>query len=204
MYRADRRNRGRIARARSFVKGVIMRIKSKRFWAIGLLIVMGIGLWGCGDRALPFHAEIIGNGTVSDWAIVPQSLGYFTDSFWKDNTIGGVEYLIETSEEVFYDDVSPTYRLHIVTDQELYDSIFIEAREIDFENTMLLVYMCGTINNRLSVINSIKYQDKILSVNFTQEKGKPGYKDTCAPKRRFLVLKMDKLDIEEVVFVETK
>lgn len=178
----------------------------KRLWGIGLIVVMAIGIFGCREKALPYHAEIIGNGTVSDMSIVPHNLGYFTETFWRENTIGGIEYTQESenSEDVFYDDVSPTYRVHIVANQETYYYVFMDAREIDFEKSMVLIYLCGTINDRLLIIKSIQYEEKTLKIEFTQEKGKAGYKDTCAPKRRFLVIKIDKLDVDTAHFIETK
>lgn len=69
----------------------------------------------------------------------------------------------ENSEEYLYDETSPSFRLHVVTEQGQFDDIFSDSQQVDFENKMILVYMfIATTTNRPQKIKRIRLGDKTL------------------------------------------
>ncbi len=56
------------------------------------------------------------------------------------------------------------------------------------------------IYSRERIITSITLDNKNLKIRFKIAEGKPGYGDASAPQIHFLVLRMDKLDIDTVEF----
>ena len=100
------------------------------------------------------------------------------------------------------DDTKPAERLYIIKNQEECNSIFIEPQSVDFEKEMILVYIGSTVNSRSVIVKQVKLEEKKLKVEFTVKKGKRGYKDSSMPKRRLILIKIAKLDIDAVEFAE--
>jgi len=65
---------------------------------------------------------------------------------------------------------------------------------------MVVIYAFPAIYVRPLIITSIKLVNENLKIDFKYQKGKPGHNDASMPQARFLVLKMDKLDIDTVEF----
>ncbi len=179
---------------------------SKKAISMFTVIIMSLGIL-CGCK-LPYNAVVIFSGAINDYKIVPDN-SCFTSNFWRNNMIRTVFYENENynseesnGEQYFIDDTKPAERLYIIKNQEECNSIFIEPQSVDFEKEMILVYIGSTVNSRSVIVKQVKLEEKKLKVEFTVKKGKRGYKDSSMPKRRLILIKIAKLDIDAVEFAE--
>jgi len=98
----------------------------------------------------------------------------------------------------------PTERVFVVRNQEEYDEIFIEstdAFDVDFGTQMLVVYTFETIYHRNNNLVGSDINGDVLSITYEMEK-KSGIGDASEPYQRWFVVRLDKLDVDSVVFVE--
>jgi len=122
----------------------------------------------------------------------------FKEDFLKANgQLYGSSYLNENGE---WDVMPPEFRTFIITEKAQLDEIFSVCPDIDFDNEMVVIYAFTGIYGRERKITSIILDNKNLKIEFKYVEGKPGYKDASMPQTRFLVIKMDKLDIDAVKF----
>ena len=142
-----------------------------------------------GKEMLPFNAIIMGNDG---------SLAYKED-FLRANRTYGVLYQNENGdgEEDF---TSPKFRTFIITEKIQLDDIFSVCPVIDFEKEMVVMYAYTSVYGRERIIRSITLKNKNLKIEFKIAEGKPGYKDASVPQTRYLVLRMEKLDIDTAEF----
>jgi len=98
-----------------------------------------------------------------------------------------------------YDETIPKFRTFIITEKARLDEVFSVYPEIDFEQEMVLMYGFTSICPRKIKITNITLDKKKLKINFKYKAGN-GSNDTSAPRTRFLVIRMDKLDIDTVEF----
>ena len=116
------------------------------------------------------------------------------------------EDFINDNPVVYYSGNStyPTERVFVVKNQEEYDEIFnesIDDFDIDFETQMVVVYTFGTIYHRNNSLVSLKVNEDVLTVTYKMEK-KFWVGDASEPYQRWFVVRLDKLDVDSVVFVE--
>ena len=127
----------------------------------------------------------------------------------SENRIYGTLYKNEnwnpedpTSEEYLYDKTSPQKRTFIVTDQAMLDEMFKDfGYQIDFETQMLIVYFYTDLYMRPQILTRVNLEGRILSINFRTERGKlsdPWHHDATEPYQRLLVVRLDKLSIDNV------
>jgi len=143
---------------------------------------------GCGatkgEEMLPYNA-ILGLGGPS----------VLREDFMEANRTYGAHW----DEEK--DSTSPEFRTFIVTEKAKLDEIFSVCSEVDFEKGMVVMYAYTSVyGNRYHIIKSVTLNNKSLRIEFKYVEGKPGLKDASSPQTRFLVIKMDKLDIDTVEF----
>ena len=148
--------------------------------AVLLMLCMSMCLFGC-DK-INHNAIIITDGIV-----------YKTD--WLENNY---TYGANYDNAYGYDEASPESRTHIIKNATALNEVFEVFPEIDFEKEMVLVYCYTSVYARKRVLEKVVLDGNVLSVEFNVEKGKIGYADACAPHRRVLVIKLDKLDATEV------
>ena len=94
----------------------------------------------------------------------------------------------------------PESRTFIVTDRKNFERIFADdfsEFEIDFDSEMLIVYTFTTYYVLPAKIADIEWKEKTLTVNYNIELI-PGAGSARAPFQRWLVVKLDKLDITTV------
>ena len=155
-------------------------IKSK-FISLGLVLIMIFSLlMGCSN--IKYNAQLFDFTT--DW---------IKEEFINDNLVG-------YSENSAY----PTERVFIVKNQEEYDEIFnesIDDFDIDFGTQMLVVYTFETIYHRDNHLVSLEADEDVLNITYKMEK-KNGVGDASQPYQRWFVVRLDKLDVDSVVFVE--
>lgn len=171
----------------------------KKIIVLGTILIMTVSIfYGCEEKKLeqiPYNATIIN--------------GDFKDSFLSENRIYGTPYKNEnwnpedpTSEEYLYDKTSPQTRTFIVTDQAMLDEMFKDFRyQIDFETQMLIVYFYTDLYMRPQILTQVNLEGRILRINFRTELGKssdPWHHDATEPYQRLLVVRLNKLSIDNV------
>lgn len=104
------------------------------------------------------------------------------------------------------DETYPESRTFIVENSEVYNRIFnndIENFDVDFNKQMLIVYTFRAINHRNLKLISVNLQDAILRITF-ESISKSGIGDTCMPYQRWIVIKLDKIEVKSVEFINNK
>ena len=155
-------------------------IKSK-FISLGFVLIMIFSLLtGCSN--IKYNAQLF--DSVTDW---------IKDDFINDNLVG---YLENSSY--------PTERVFVVKNQEEYDEIFVESIDdfdVDFVTQMLIVYTFETIYHRNNNLVSLEVKEDVLNITYKMDK-KSGVGDASQPYQRWFVVRIDKLDVDSVVFME--
>lgn len=133
---------------------------------------------------------------------------WINNDFAEDNLIRNVYYSQSGSgENVLSDDETyPESRTFIVENSEVYNRIFnndIENFDVDFNKQMLIVYTFRDINHRNLKLISVNLQDAILRITF-ESISKSGIGDTCMPYQRWIVIKLDKIEVKSVEFIKNK
>ena len=152
-----------------------------KFIKIGLVLLLIFSLLpGCSN--VKYDAQLF--DSASAW---------IKEDFINDNPVG-------YSENGSY----PTERVFVVKNQEEYDEIFIESVDdfdVDFGTQMLVVYTFETIYHRNNNLVSSDINGDVLNITYEMEK-KLGVGDASEPYQRWFVVRLDKLDVGSVVFVE--
>ena len=99
------------------------------------------------------------------------------------------------------DETLPKFRTHIIKDQSKFDEVFTAFPQIDFKKEMILIYVYTCYyNGRPHKIQSVELDGKILKIDVKLKKQGLVVGDMSSPMHRFLVIKMDSLDIKSVKF----
>ena len=122
-----------------------------------------------------------------------------------DNVVEWVrEDFIEDNIIDYFQDGSSANQTFIIDSQEEYNQIFLENTDglsVDFDSQMLEVYKYISFNNRNNYLTSLELNGDILTITYEMEK-KKGVNDTSQPYQRWFVVRLDKLDVDSVVFKE--
>lgn len=161
------------------------------------LVILGIcfTVSACG---VSYHAVVIGSDIEFTSDFLKNSITY---GAWCDKE----DYDPEVDEyRGWYDSESPETRTYIIKSQSEAGEIFTEIPAIDFENEMVLVYCWTEIyNSRPVILKSVKMnKNNTLKIEFTLKKPTGAVGDASMPMRRILVVKIDKLDISSVEFLQ--
>ncbi len=100
----------------------------------------------------------------------------------------------------------PTRRIHVIKDKETYDNVFIEnltQLEVDFSEQMILVYHFWDYNRRENYLVDVLIENNVLLIVCEQEDLGDAL-DACQPYQRCYVLTMDKVEVDEIVFVSER
>ena len=156
-------------------------MRKTKFITLGLvLLIIFSALTGC--SIVKCNAELFDSAT--EW---------INEEFINDNLVG-------YSENSSY----PTERIFIVNSQDQYNQIFIEnidELDIDFNTQMLVIYTFVTVYHRNNSLVRLEVNEDVLKITYTMEK-KLGIGDASQPYQRWFVVRLDKLDVDSVVFVE--
>ena len=99
------------------------------------------------------------------------------------------------------DETLPKFRTHIIKEQSKFDEVFIAFPQIDFQKEMILIYVYTCYyNGRSHKIQSVDLDGKTLKIGVRLKREYPYGPDMSSPMHRFLVIKMDSLDIKTVKF----
>lgn len=171
-------------------------MKNMKITALILILSTIFSLVGCYDCDEDIFDNKY-NATLYDSA-----KDWVREDFILANPIKTVGFIDENPEGQ-----NPKNRVFIVNDQQRYDEIFvsgIEELQIDFNSQMLIVYTFSDeyVLKRMLIKTEIK--NDCLNIAYGLEKlpVKENYGSVCQPYQRWFVVKMDKLDVETVVFEE--
>lgn len=124
-------------------------------------------------------------------------------SFLKENRTSGAYYDGDVALE---DNDIPKSRTFIIKTQDEYDTIFENTASVavDFNSELLILYAFTTEYHRDISLDDWKVEGKTISITYEmKEPGKP-VGDAARPFQRFLLIKMNKLDIENAEMIEKK
>ena len=104
-------------------------------------------------------------------------------------------------EKYIYDKESPKNRTFIIKDEITFNNIFKEnSFDVDFDKEMVILYMVSDVCPRECYILNILNDDDILTIQY-MHKFSNAY-DTVQPYPRCMVVKMKKMNITGVEFIE--
>lgn len=96
-------------------------------------------------------------------------------------------------------DALPETRTILIDDQDEFDAAFENCPfEVDLSTEMIVVYTFSFIYSRPTVIKKVSFSDGTLSLKLENKRAKWGVKDACMPYQRYVIVKLDKLDVTEV------
>lgn len=166
-----------------------------KFLALFLLLAIILELFtGCFYNR--YNAKIIHN----------DARDMISNSFYCENYVYGACYLIN-DEYVTMDDISyPRYRTFVVTSKEDFDDIFTGNinHDIDFSSEMIIIYTFTSEYRRDIEIKSTRMVDNKLSIELNMKKPFTWFYlsgDACQSYQRYIIIKMDKIEFNEIVIV---
>ena len=130
-----------------------------------------------------------------DAEVIDLSSLTFREDFLKANRTYGAHY-----ENGGYDQTLPEFRTFVITEKAKLDEVFSVCPKIDFIKEMVVMYAYTSEYGHKRRIKNITLDNKTLKIKFKIAEGLPGFSDASMPITRFLVIKMDKLDIDTVEF----
>lgn len=141
-------------------------------------------------------------------ALVVSNLSYI--SVWKyhaklyDYAVDWINEDFASANQVGFDGDGPLLveKTFIVDTQEKYYEIFIdglEIEDIDFNNQMIVVCTHATSSHRQIFLTGISVTEGVLEISYRME-NKPLVLDASIPYQRWMVVVMDKLNVDSVVF----
>ena len=142
---------------------------------------------------------------------------WINEAFQKENMISGAYYINENyiydvsspeDEEIYIQYTTlPSDRLFIITEEDQYNQVFSIGSErlgVDFEDQMLIVYTFADTTRKNRLLVDMNLNDGVLEITYKKEKSIKDYfapvGDTCMPYQRWFVVKMEKFDVQSVVF----
>lgn len=160
--------------------------------ALSVVIVccLAFSLFGCSN--LSYNAKLYNADT------------WINNDFADNNLIRNVYYSQSDSDEKFFsdDETYPESRIFIIENLKEYNKIFnnnIEDLNADFNKQMLIVYAFRATDHRNLKLISVNLQDKLLKITF-ETIFKSGTGDTSTPYQRWIVIKLDKVEMESIEF----
>ena len=141
-----------------------------------------------------FYYEDRSKKTYVGQGLTKQSV--FQESFLSETMVSG-----EWNRDAGISDPGalPSSRTILIDDQAEFDAAFVKCPfDIDLETEMIVVYTLTFINRRETKIKNVSFSDGTLSLELTNKRAKWGAKDTCMPYQRYVIIKLDKLDVDEV------
>ncbi len=143
------------------------------------------------DVAICYRKDHDGNNVLTEDPIV------FTESFRIQTMVKGA--LNGYEAEGLDPETLPETRTVLIDEKDEFDAAFVACPfEVDLEKEMIVVYVISFTNSRPTVIKKVSFTDGVLSIKMENKRAKWGVKDACMPYQRYVVVKLDKLDVDEV------
>jgi len=165
----------------------------KKF-CVGVCCVMAaFSFVACGSKKVPYNAVMYGN--------VYEVKSWLNDDFYEENLTYGSWSSIK--KDYVKDESVPQYRTLIITGQNQLDEIFKEfPTEIYFDKDMVLMHCFTTASSSEYEIANITLNDQTLCIRYKHPVSKGRTPPNASmPLTKWVVVKMDKLDIATAEFI---
>ena len=131
------------------------------------------------------------DGTV----VTSQTPIVFSESFLAETAV----QTWNTKPEEGDPEALPEERIILIDEQSEFDAAFVECPfEVDLETEMIVVYTFSFIYSRPTLIKNVSFSDGTLSLKLASKRAGWGVKDASMPYQRYVVVKLDKLDVKEI------
>lgn len=150
-----------------------------------LTFALLICLTGC-KKTMPYNARIINDNYEfnEEYIIENKTLG----AYLNNGDIAGSKY--------------PEERMIIINDETSFKNAFKTFEEIDFTKEMIIMHAFTTASNSEYELKSIKLTNKKLTIEYiTKKTNGINPPNASKPDTKWLIVKLDSLDIDEVNFV---
>ena len=126
---------------------------------------------------------------------------HINDSFSYNNRTHGAFY-----GDVELDDPSyPKERVFLIKSQKDFDQIFsqeIDNTPVDYQSEMYVLYTFTTVYHREFMVGSALVVDQELNIQFRLKSPNEPVGDAARPFQRFVLIKIDKIDINDASFID--
>ena len=147
-----------------------------------------------------FHFENQGIKTYVGQGLSEQNV--FQESFLSETMVSGSWNVYA---EINDPDALPSSRTILIDNQTDFDATFADCPvEVDFNSEMIVVYTLTFMTRRETKIKNVSFSDGTLSLKLENKRAKWGVKDACMPYQRYVIVKLDKLDVTEVKVTYTE
>lgn len=163
-----------------------------------MMFILSVVLVGCSnDNTILYNAVMVNSGSIDGL----QTVNYFKKDFLLENKVSGVCYKNENydptnpeSEEYIFDESSPKTITYVLDSLDKYEQVFNKNYEIDYDKEILILYLFADTNctyslDSVELNNNLKITCK-SKINVTTE-----------PERTFILIKMDKVEFENIEFI---
>ena len=171
----------------------------KKIIVLFMMLILSIVLVGCSnDNTILYNAVMVNSGSID----TAQTVNYFKEDFLLENKVSGVRYKNENydptnpeSEEYIFDESSPETITYVLDSLDKYEQVFNKNYEIDYDKEILILYLFADTNCTYS-LNSVELNNNNLKITY-----KSKINVTTAPERTFILIKMDKVEFENIEFI---
>lgn len=175
----------------------------KKIIVLFMMLILSIVLVGCSndndnDNTILYNAVMVSSGSIDGF----QTVNYFKKDFLLENKVSGVRYKNENydptnpeSEEYIFDESSPETITYVLDSLDKYERVFNTNYEIDYDKEILILFLFADTNCTYS-LNSVELNNNNLKITY-----KSKINVTTDPKRTFILIKMDKVEFENIEFI---
>lgn len=171
----------------------------KKIIVLFMMLILSIVLVGCSnDNTILYNAVMVNSGSIDG----VQTVNYFKEDFLLENKVSGVCYKNENydptnpeSEEYIFDESSPKTITYVLDSLDKYEQVFNKNYEIDYDKEILILYLFAATNCTYS-LDSVELNNNNLKITY-----KSKINVTTEPERTFILIKMDKVEFENIEFI---
>lgn len=175
----------------------MIKVKNLIIGLVGLMLFSFFT--GCSDQNF--------NDTVYNSKLYNDAEEWIDEKFLKENRVRAyyrnedyIEGVSDPSDKYIMDETMPSSIVFIIGDENEYNKIFSKSKlDIDLEKEIIILYIFSDVNpSRKYYLKGIDVNDKVLSVQIKLESKRGD--DATMPYQRCIVIKMNKVEINEVKF----
>ena len=171
----------------------------KKVLMICFMLVIAFTMVGCSnDNTILYNAVMVDRGSIA----AAQTVNLFKEDFLLENKVSGVRYKNENyyptnpeSEEYIFDESSPETITYVLDSLDKYEQVFNKNYEIDYDKEILILYLFADTNCTYS-LDSVELNNNNLKITY-----KSKINVTTEPERTFILIKMDKVEFENIEFI---
>ena len=171
-------------------------------FVMGIAVLPAAGCSGEKKKKLPYNAELLSY----DFFVSKSSdKQVFNKEFLKNNMICYIDDYVDLGDDIGDTENLPRRRGVVIDNQAICDFAFREPMQIDFEKNMIVVVLFYGFNDEVYELSEVEYNNKKLDISYSHYKRQscknPWYNDQIAPCPSYLIIKMEKLEVEVVEFL---